>query len=152
MASGVCRRHARFLAVLVHPDRNHLDAEMLADPEVPVIAGARAEERRVVLLDPGRRSAGDAVQHRAPDRVTHQVEAGVAADDYFVESDFHHRGEEVHSLVVPVNLRLWIGAVNAQGRTSGHRAHWARPFGASKSQPFRVSPCRVESHERWQNI
>jgi len=66
------RIHVR--PVVAHLDRDHADAEALADGEMPVIARHRAKELYVRLVLPRAIAARQAEQHGAGHRVVHQVE------------------------------------------------------------------------------
>ncbi len=73
------RVHVRPLPGHRHGD--HADAEFLADREMAVIAGDRADEGGRRRLRPGRGRAGHAFQQRPDDAIMHHRETGIVADD-----------------------------------------------------------------------
>ena len=72
--------HFEIGAGVGHRHRDHLDAEVLADREVAVVAGHRAEKRHARALRPRTRAVARAAQQRVGDGVVHQPQAGVVAD------------------------------------------------------------------------
>ena len=77
-----------------HRNVDHLDAENLADAEVTVISGDRAEEFQLFLLAPGFFAAGEAEDHCACDGIVHHVQRRVAADKDLVLIDAHNFSEQ----------------------------------------------------------
>jgi hypothetical protein len=59
---------------------DHLDTEVLADCEVPVVTRYRAEELHAVVIAPGCLWPAQALAHGQFERGVHQVEAGIAAN------------------------------------------------------------------------
>jgi len=64
-----------------HRDRDELEAEGLRDPEVAVVARGRAEPFDLVQLAPRLLRVQQAVRIGLGDRVVHEIERGVAADE-----------------------------------------------------------------------
>lgn len=83
--------HVRAIVVQCH--RDQLDAEFLADGEVAVIAGHRAEEGGSGRLP--RRAVGRALEQCEGDAVVHQRQARIVADDDVVGADAEHRCEQL---------------------------------------------------------
>ena len=61
---------------------NHLDAELLANREMPVVAGDRAEERDTRFFAPRTRAVAHALQQRKDDRIVHERQARVAPENH----------------------------------------------------------------------
>ena len=97
-------------AVLVHRDRDHLDAERLGDREVPVVAGRRAQELDARLR---RSTAAASRRRRAAARtrrsVVHHLEAGVVAGDQVLHRDAEQLTEDRPQLGQPVQAAVVAG-------------------------------------------
>jgi hypothetical protein len=78
----------------VHLDRHHGDAVPLGEGEVAVVAGHRADERDLVLLDPGTRRVGCSAEQGEHEGVVHHREARVVAGDDLVDRHLHDLGED----------------------------------------------------------
>ena len=98
VGTGELLDHVHIGARRHHRDRDHFDAEVLADREMAVVAGARTEEFDDREASP-RRVAVRAEDPVAHDRVVHHVQAGVAADHEAVARDAEELGEELARLV-----------------------------------------------------
>ena len=72
-----------------HGHVDHLDAKMLGDGKVPVIAGHRAEELHLIQLAPGSASQY-AMGHRPGYGVVHDIQAGIAVHDHLLRCYLHH--------------------------------------------------------------
>ena len=96
--------------VVVQRHRDHLDAEVLADREVPVVAGHRAQERDAWLLRPRPRAADGALEQRVHDRVVHQRQAGVVAEDDLCRRDAEERREQRAQLRQALEARRSCGS------------------------------------------
>ena len=94
-----------------HGDVDHLNAEILGDGEVPVVAGNGAEELHLVQFAPGGR-AHNAADHGPGHGVIHDVQAGVAVDDDLVGPDLHHVGHKLLGLLNAVQHAV-VPAVGA---------------------------------------
>ena len=92
-----------------HRNVDHLDAENLADAEVTVISGDRAEEFQLFLLAPGFFAAGEAEDHCACDGVVHHVQRRVAADEDLVLMDAHDFSEQPSCLRDTFQLAIVAG-------------------------------------------
>ena len=86
--------HVHIRAGGQHGHIDHLNAEVLGDGKVPVVAGNGAEELHLVQLAPGGR-AHNALDHGPGHGVVHHVQAGVAIDDDLIRPDLHHVRHEL---------------------------------------------------------
>ena len=118
------RRHVRPLPR--HRDRDHADAEALAQGEVAVIARDGAEDRDRLLLRPRPRAAGHALQQRVDEHVVHQREARIVGDHDLLRRRAEHRREQRAGLgqALEVAVIARVGAVLGGGvPVAGQRQH-----------------------------
>ena len=94
-----------------HGHGDHLDAEILGDGEVAVVAGHGAQELHLVQLAPGR-GAHDAVGVGAGHRVVHHVQAGIAVDDDVLGVVLHHVAQQLPGLL-DAGQRAVVAAIGA---------------------------------------
>ena len=80
-------------AVFIHRHRDQLEAEMLCDGKVPVIARHGTQELTSRHRLP-RRAAADALGHTVADDLIHQRQAAVAAHDGMGGVGPHHMGQQ----------------------------------------------------------
>ena len=102
--------HVRTVLKVINVD--HLDTERLADSEVSVIAGSRAEELHMLVFAPGLLAAEYAKLHCTDNCVVHHLEAGVAAYDDLVSGNAEHFLEQSLSLGDTVEYAV-VAAVDA---------------------------------------
>ena len=102
--------HVRTVLEVINVD--HLDTERLADSEVSVIAGSRAEELHMLVFAPGLLAAEYAKLHCTDNDVVHHLEAGVAAYDDLVSGNAEHFLEQSLSLGDTVEYAV-VAAVDA---------------------------------------
>ena len=81
--------HIHIRSGLGHRDVDHLDAEILGDPEMAVIAGHRAQEFQALLPAPGIASH-HAMRHGAGYIVKNDVQRGVAEDQHVLRLHLGH--------------------------------------------------------------
>ena len=80
--------------VVSERDRDHLDAEVLADCEMAVVAWHRAEKRDACLLAPRARTADGALEQRKRNCVVHERQARVVAEDDLRRRDAEERRQQ----------------------------------------------------------
>ena len=86
--------HIHVGAVLGHGDVDHLEAEILGDAEMAVIAGHRAEELERVVVPPGTGRIHKTLTPAQVDEVVHQLQRRVAAHDHFFHVGIQQLGKE----------------------------------------------------------
>ena len=103
-----------------HGNADELEAKLLGDGEVAVIAGYRAEELALLYLRPGtgRLGEAEAIAHR--DEVVHDLQAGVAAHKDFLRLDTHHVAEQLTGLVQTLKVAVVAGIGAGVGGVIGH--------------------------------
>lgn len=82
-------------APLGQRDIDHLDAEELADGEMPVVAGHRAEKFDLVVFAPGFFGAEDSLEHGAGHTVVHHSQRGRTSDDDLVGGNPHDLSKQL---------------------------------------------------------
>ena len=107
-------------AVRGHGDADQLEAELLGDGKMAVIAGHRAEELPLLHLRPraGRLRETEAVAHR--DEVVHQLQAGVAAHKDLLGLHAHHIGEQLTGLMQALQIAVVAGVGAGVGGVIRH--------------------------------
>ena len=115
-------------AVVVQLDRHHLDAVLLGEGEVAVVAGHGADERDLVLLDPRARRVGRAPEQGEHQRVVHHREARVVAGDDLVDRHLHDLGEDRPQLGQSVQPAVvaGVGALRVLVVVAGQRQELER--------------------------
>ncbi len=99
--------------VLVHRHRDHLNPEMLRDGKMAVIPRHRAEEFDLALVAP-RLVAAIAIVHAARHLVIHDIQAGIAVNEYTLRLAAEHprhqpprlRDALEHTVIAAVNAAL----------------------------------------------
>ena len=121
--------------------RDHLDAEVLADREVAVVAGHRAEKRDPRLARPRPRAVDRAREQRVGDGVVHQRQAGVVAEDHLGRRDAEERREQRAQLRQPLETRRSCGCRSRRRRGS-------RPRRAARADRWRGRAVRCDGLPR----
>ena len=112
-------------ALVGHRHGDHLDAEVLEEREVAVVAGHRADEGDLVLLGPGARGVDGPEEEQVDEHVAHHRQRGVAAGDDLLGLDPEQLGEDLAQLGQPgeaaVVAHVGAGAVRGGRREGEHR-------------------------------
>ena len=114
------RVHVGTVVAQRHGD--HLDAELVADRKVPVVAGHGADESDARLLRPRPHAVARALEQRVHDCVVHQTEAGIAADDHAIGRHVVDRREQRAQLRQTLQLAV-VAAVDRAGHVVASAGH-----------------------------
>ncbi len=101
-----------------HRDGNKVEAEILRNGKVAVIAGRGAQKAQVLLLAP-RPAPRKAVRHPARDGVEHHVQAGVSPHNHVFLVHFHHIRKQAPHLRKAVGQAVVAAVVPGGGPVVG---------------------------------
>ena len=123
--------------VFFHGNADHFNPEMLADGEMPVVAGNWAKKFYFFQAAPWFGRSVHAVEHSAGYRIVHHIQAGISADNHIFRRDSQQVSHEffgfrdavqtpVIAAVGPVGCRqIAMAAQNIQHRRGQNQLIWA---------------------------
>ena len=135
-----------------HRDGNHLDAEILGDREMAVIAGHWAEEFHLGLFAPGS-VAHDAMGPDAGNGIEHDVQGGVSVDDDILGIILHHVAQQFARFLDAGQLAV-VPAVSAvfAGQIGGRIQNVHHVHGKIQLIDAGDSPAHVQLHVHGLNL